>query len=70
MIYQVGTRDFRSAAAKPDNQIVPASGEVTFKWTPVVNTNLPGPGAIEIKVTKPGTTTPLVVTHPIDINNP
>jgi len=70
MIYQVSTRNFRSTAAKPDNQIAPADGICTFKWTPVRETNLPGDGAIEIKVTKAGTTTALVVTHPIVINNP
>jgi len=69
-IYQVGTRDFRSAAAKPPDQIAPADGLVTFKFTPVVNTNLPGDGAIEIKVTVPGTTTPVVSTYPIEYLNP
>lgn len=69
-IYQVDTRNFRSAAAKPDNQIAPADGLVTFKFTPVVNTNLPGPAGWEVKVTKAGTTTPITALYKIELLNP
>lgn len=69
MIYQVGIRDFRSAAAKPAVVTAPADGIVTLKWTPVRETNLPGDGAIELAVTLPGGTKH-VVTYPIMINNP
>lgn len=68
--YQIETRDFPSAQAKPDNQIAPADGLVTFKFTPVINTNMPGLAGWEVKVTKAGTTTPITALYKIELLNP